>query len=404
MNTSVISDNKSFWKTVKPLFSNKSLNTNRIILNEDNKLIKDDEQIAITMNEHFTNITKKLNLKPDQNFETPEDDDINRIIKKYQNHLSIKKINQQNFDSIFKFSEVSENEILKELTNLSTKKSTISNDIPANILKESRNTLAVKLTSLFNECIRNNNFPDSLKKAEITPIYKKGDSSKKENYRPISNLSNISKIFERILHNQISNYMESKFSKHLCGFRKNNNTQNSLLRMIEYWKKNLDKRYKVGALIMDLSKAFDTLNHDLILAKLHAYGFDKNSLKFLKSYLSSRIQRTKVNNSFSNWLNIICGVPQGSILGPLLFNIFINDIFQFVNKESELCNYADDNTLYVCNKDINFILAQLKKGFYILNEWFYENFMILNPEKCSFFCLGLKKKKRYLSIFKKELH
>ena len=114
--------------------------------------------------------------------------------------------------------------------------------------------------------------------------------------------------------------------------------------MLERWRKALDKSNLAGALLTDLSKAFDCLNNGLLIAKLEAYGFDHKSLSYI--HISGRKQRTKVNNSFSSWTDIISGIPQGSILGPLLFNIYLNDIFYFVN-ENSLTNYADDNTLYM---------------------------------------------------------
>ena len=144
--------------------------------------------------------------------------------------------------------------------------------------------------------------------------------------------------------------MKNKFSPYLCGFRKNHNVQYSLLKMIESWKKQLDNGEKVGAIFMNLSKSFDTINHSLLLAKLKAYDFPNQALSLLQSYLRKRFQRSIINGSFSSWNEVIAGVPQGSILGPLLFNIFLNDIFLFISKY-QLCNYADDNTLYKSGKN-----------------------------------------------------
>ena len=157
--------------------------------------------------------------------------------------------------------------------------------------------------------------------------------------------------------------------------------------MLEKWKASLDKGEYVGVIFMDLSKAFDTINHDLLLAKLKAYGFSHNALAFMLSYLKNRSHRVNINSNFSTWEEIIAGALQGSLLGPLLFNIFINDIFYFEDK-SYLSNYADDNVLYAFGSNMTEVKNKLSQDLPKLSEWFTENFMILNPDKCHYMCLG----------------
>ena len=183
------------------------------------------------------------------------------------------------------------------------------------------------------------------------------------------------------MYDEIYTYIDKYLSPYLCGFRKGFSTQHCLTVMLERWKKAMDKGQLAGALLTDLSKAFDCINHELLIAKLEAYGFDHESLTYIYSYLSDRKQRTKVNGSFSAWADIIFGVPQGSILGPLLFNINFNDIFYFI-PDSDMTNFADDNTPYTVEVTIDALLESLLKDTTILTQWFKDNYFRMNADKC----------------------
>ena len=220
----------------------------------------------------------------------------------------------------------------KIIKSLNTKKSALSSCIPVSILINPIDTYLPILTDIINDSIKNGVFPGELKLAEVIPLFKKDDPFDKSNYRPVSLFSHMSKVFERIIYNQINEYIEPFLSNLLTGFRKNHNSQHSLLKMLESFKEALDKDNSVSAIFMDLSKAFDTLKDDLLIAKLEAYGFSVNSLFYIHSYLNKRLQKTNINNNYSLWTEIFTGVPQGSILVPLLFNIYINEIFVFVDQ------------------------------------------------------------------------
>ena len=151
---------------------------------------------------------------------------------------------------------------------------------------------------------------------------------------------------------QIVAYITPFLSSLLCGSLKGYSAQHALLRLLKRFKVSLDEGGKAGAVLMDLSKAFDSIRHDLLIAKLHAYGFSHEALSFINDYLTNGQQRVKANGSFSSWKDLRRGVPQGSGLGPLLFNIYINDLLLFI-QNSDICNYADDTTIYSCDKSLD---------------------------------------------------
>ena len=219
-----------------------------------------------------------------------------------------------------------------------------------------------------------------MKEADIVPVHKKKSKFSKENYRPISILPNISKVYERCLYDQISNFFEDVFSKYQCGFRKGYSAQHCLLVMIEKWKKIVDYGGVFGALLTDLSKAFDCIPHDLIIAKLEAYGFQTDALNLVYDYLSNRKQRVKINETFSCWKNIEYGVPQGSILGPLLFNIHLCDLFYFL-EDLDIASYADDTTIYTVKENKESVINTLEASSLLLFTWFNNNFMKANSDK-----------------------
>ena len=271
-------------------------------------------------------------------------------------------------------------DIYQEILILNNSTSCPKDSVPLRIIKENIHLFTLKLHHDFNYSIDFCCFPNNLKRADVTPTHKKGDRTDMANYRPISILPTISKIFERILFHQMNTHIDNILSIHQCGFRKHFSAQHCLIVMLEKWKTCIDQNGCADVLLTDLSKAFDCLVHDLMLAKLHAYGFSYKSLKLIHDYLTHRFQRVRVNSNYSSWREILNGVPQGSILGPMLFNIYLSDLFLFASN-SNIANYADDNSPYACKKDINSVITQLEEDSNLLLQWCSNNAFRVNPEK-----------------------
>ena len=389
LDLKIFEDSKKFWQSVKPLFSDKENIKNRnIIIIENGSVISEKKDIAEKLNNYFIEAVSNLEIEhftpevdePDD-FNQENEDLIDKIIRKYKSHPSILKIKENvKVENKFEFKDMTSDEIGSEIIRLKTKKASMENDIPTKVLKGSIDIVGPYLSNIYNNSKNTQIYPLSLKVADVTPIPKTKEKVLLNQYRPVSLIPIVSKLFERNMFDQTSSYIDKYLSPYLFGYRKGHSTEQCLLIMIEAWNKAIDENCSAGGILTDLSKAFDCLSHELLIAKLEAYGFGKAALKFIYDYMENRKQRTKVNGSYSSWKDLQYGVQQGSILGPLLFNIFTNDIFYFVDK-CKLANFADDNTLYAIAKSISNVLQLLKEESSIIQTWFKINEMKSNEDK-----------------------
>ena len=360
-------DKAKTWRYVNDIMKRKKKARSSIkkIRNKKGEDIRDLEGIANCLNEHFTSVGKNMakNHDANENLKNP----IDYITDRVQEDISL--------------CDTSTSEILDIILAQDEKKASGYDEINNKIIKKTSNIAAPFLATLFNASMKQGVFPECFKLAQVTPLFKGGDKSDLGCYRPISLLPAFSKILEKVIQVRMMNFLSenSILSEEQFGFRPKFTTEYAILDIYEKIINNLDNSQSTCAIFLDLAKAFDTVSHDILLQKLEVYGIRGTSLKFFKSYLENRYQFVKIENAKSIISLIEFGVPQGSILGPLLFLLYINDLPKATNLFTKL--YADDTFLCAQNSDLKLLESEMNLELEKVYNWMCSNRLTLNISK-----------------------
>lgn len=280
--------------------------------------------------------------------------------------------------------EISVHEVHRYIKKLKNKKSMGPDNISAYLLKLSLPYVAETLAHIYNLSINQGIFPHKLKDAKVIPLPKSKDPNDPNDYRPISLLSVLSKPLEKHIHNHMNTFLESHslFHDFQSGFRQKHSCHTALVRLCDTWLKAINDHKLTGAVFLDFKKAFDMVNHTLLEQKLNAYLQNTSTVSLLKSFLCDRMQRVYVNGAYSSAGVIQSGVPQGSVLGPLLFCIFINDLPKHISNPDVKCDlFADDSSLHTFSYSLDTVQLSLQQTLNDVSQWCEHNKMVLHPQK-----------------------
>ena len=304
----------------------------------------------------------------------------------------------------FSFNKVSQTEVQSALVNLNVNKSCGHDGLSNKVLKLVGDALAPSLTKIFNTCIDENYWPVEWKRGEWIPVYKKDNPRDVRNYRPVTVLSAVGKVFEQLLGKQLTIFMEPRLNNNLTAYRNKNSSETSIVKLVEDWKLTLDNKHVVGILSTDLSKAFDSLHPPLLLAKLWADGFSESAIDMMRCYFTERKNRVRMRSGgFSEWREPSRRCPQGSNLGPLLWNIFQNDLVQNIHA-SRLAMYADDHQVYASGEKIEDVETILNDEGTRTSEWYQQSLLKCNQDKFQAMSLGSRYKKKGMNLNIKDIN
>ena len=354
---------KELWKSLKSLgLPSKQGKPSKICLKKDGEHCFDDKINSNIFKNFFSNLAKELVNKlpnPPCKFGTES-------VKKYYKHFNLGR-------KPFTLHHTTDENVLKLLEGINPAKAAGPDNLAGKFLKDGASILTKPVTELCNLSISLSIFPDDCKQAKLKPLYKKGNKDEPKNYRPISLLPQISKVIEKIVHEQILEYLDSNniLYRYQSGFRPYHSTDTCLSYLSDKIIKGFENRMFTGMILIDLQKAFDTIDHEIFLHKLKHIGFADSAAFWLKSYLTNRTFFVNIGKESSLPGKLSCGVPQGSILGPLIFLLYVNDMPQAV--DCDLLLYADDSCLVFSDKSVSDIEEQLNKNFNSLCDWFVDN-------------------------------
>lgn len=359
---------KGLWNHFGPMLNGKKQSSKRIPrLFYDNKEILKDLDIANCFNNHFSNVGKKLAAKIPKG------------------HANFRKYLGHGIMESFFLGPLTVSDVMEEILKLNPNKSPGPDGISPKLIKLCGHALSVPLLLIYNKSIEVGIYPDIFKLAKIIPIFKKCARDSVDNYRPISLLSVFNKIFERLIIRQLLIFLNKHkvLYKYQYGFREQYSTILALTEIVDYIKDCLDNGdYTVG-LFIDLKKAFDTVDHNILLEKLAHYGIRGHALNFFKSYLYNRKQFVHCNSVNSKTQSVSCGVPQGSVLGPILFLIYVNDMANCI-KETNIRLFADDTAAFKSGKNLRNLMDETARNIDQLQNWFHANKLTLNLRKTCF--------------------
>ena len=381
-------DAGKLWCHLRSLGYSKKTAVSHIVLEEHGSKVFDPCRVAEVFNAFYTSVATNLVAKLPNPYGL------------FQTHCSNFKdfyFRKIGLRPHFVLTAVSTHFIRKQLKALDPKKAIGLDDISSLFLRDGADCITLPVSHIINTSIMTECVPNGFKEAKVIPLFKKGSRLDPGNYRPVSILSVLSKVLERSVYVQLSEYLEKRelLSHAQSGFRGGYSTDSSLICLTDFLKREIGKGNFIGMVLIDLQKAFDTVDHEILLAKLGAVGVD--SVDWFKSYLFDRRQCCEVSGARSEFLPISCGVPQGSILGPLLFLIYINDMSLSISCSLSL--YADDSAIYFAHKDASIIAERLSKELSSCKRWLVDNKLSLHIGKTESLLFGSRGRLRRVKGF-----